>query len=98
MCPAHRQIGDLKGPFSLAMISIGAYKPRYLMSPIHLDLIEAIEVFKEVKAEKAVAMHWGTLKLSKDSLVEARDELIKLCKENDVEGFEIWKVGERREI
>jgi len=98
VCPAHKQIGDLRGPFALALIPIGAYLPRYLMSPVHIDPVEAIEIYKEVKAEKAVAMHWGTWTLSAENFTEPRDELVRLCKEQGIKGFEIWKAGARSEV
>lgn len=33
-CPAFKQIGDLRGPFDLGLIPIGAYDPRFIMSPM----------------------------------------------------------------
>lgn len=32
ICPAFKQIGELRGPFDLGLIPIGAYKPRWIMS------------------------------------------------------------------
>ncbi|KAL4901860.1 hypothetical protein BDW74DRAFT_187095 [Aspergillus multicolor] len=34
-CPYFAQIGQLRGPFDLSLIPIGAYKPRFLWSPLH---------------------------------------------------------------
>lgn len=31
-CPAFKEIGELRGPFDLGLIPIGAYDPRYIMS------------------------------------------------------------------
>lgn len=36
-CPAFSAIGRRLGPFTLACIPIGAYSPRWFMSPIHCD-------------------------------------------------------------
>lgn len=33
-CPAFKEIGELRGPFDLGLIPIGAYDPRYIMSPM----------------------------------------------------------------
>lgn len=33
VCPAFKEIGDKVGPFDLSMIPIGAYDPRYVLSP-----------------------------------------------------------------
>ena len=32
-CPAFKEIGELRGPFDLGLIPIGAYDPRWIMSP-----------------------------------------------------------------
>ncbi len=98
VCPAHAQIGNLRGPFEFAMIPIGAYKPRYLMSPVHVDPGEAIEIFREVKARKAVGIHWGTFELSAEEVEAPKVALRRIAKEREVEGFETWNIGERREI
>lgn len=36
-CPAFKQIGSLRGPFDLGLIPIGAYDPRWIMSPMHAN-------------------------------------------------------------
>jgi L-ascorbate metabolism protein UlaG (beta-lactamase superfamily) len=33
-CPAFEEIGEREGPFDFAMIPIGAYDPRFFMSPV----------------------------------------------------------------
>lgn len=92
-CPAHRQIGSLRGPFDLAIIPIGAYAPRYLMSRVHVDPSEAIEIFKEVHAKRAVGVHWGTYQLSTEDVLEPRSELSRLSADANLEGFDCWGMG-----
>jgi L-ascorbate metabolism protein UlaG (beta-lactamase superfamily) len=36
-CPEFKRIGEKYGPFSLSAIPIGAYSPRWFMSPVHCD-------------------------------------------------------------
>lgn len=36
-CPAFKQIGSFRGPFDLGLIPIGAYDPRWIMSPMHAN-------------------------------------------------------------
>jgi N-acyl-phosphatidylethanolamine-hydrolysing phospholipase D len=36
-----------------------AYAPRHLMSAIHLAPQDSVRVFKDVKAKRAIGMHWG---------------------------------------
>ena len=36
-CPAFKDIGYLRVPFDLGLIPIGAYDPRWIMSPMHAN-------------------------------------------------------------
>ena len=58
-CPAFADIGAKFGRFDLALLPIGAYAPRLFLSGMHASPGDAVEIFKDVKAERAVGMHWG---------------------------------------
>ncbi|KAI9885928.1 MAG: hypothetical protein M1823_002254 [Watsoniomyces obsoletus] len=62
-CPAFKQIGDLRGPFDLGLIPIGAYDPRWIMSPMHANPFDSVNIFIDTKCRKALGMHWGTVSL-----------------------------------
>ena len=98
VCPAHKQIGDLRGPFELAAVPIGAYAPRFLMSPVHVDAGEAIDLFKELNAKQAFAIHWGTFSLSAEDVVEPAEKLVELCAQQDIKIFTCWPMGEVRQV
>lgn len=68
--PLHRQIGDLLGPFDLAAIPIGAYKPRFFMKDSHCDPKEAVKIHKDIRSKRSVAIHWGTFPLANEPLEE----------------------------
>ncbi|BFZ65165.1 hypothetical protein YB2330_006328 [Saitoella coloradoensis] len=92
-CPAFRQIGRHRGPFDLALIPIGAYEPRYLMSPIHLSPEDAVEVFRDLRARRAVGMHWGVWVLTSESVMEPVGRLREAME--GVEGdFGVLGIGE----
>ncbi|KAI0214401.1 N-acyl-phosphatidylethanolamine-hydrolyzing phospholipase D [Lamellibrachia satsuma] len=59
-----KQIGQKYGPFHLAALPIGAYKPRWFLRPQHCDPEDAVLVHKDVKARQSVAIHWGTFNLT----------------------------------
>jgi len=59
-CPAFKQIGDLRGPFDLGLIPIGAYDPRYIMSPMHANPFDSVNIFVDTKCKRAMGIHWGT--------------------------------------
>jgi N-acyl-phosphatidylethanolamine-hydrolysing phospholipase D len=69
-CPAFREIGERLGPFDLGMIPIGAYAPRWFMEPMHMTPEEAVQVFQNTGCRRAVAMHWGTFRLTDEPLGE----------------------------
>ncbi len=56
------------GPFRLAIIPIGAFEPRAMMAPSHIDPTQAVEVFGRRGAAHALAVHWGTFRLSNEAI------------------------------
>ena len=51
----HTEIGEKIGPFDLSLIPIGAYSPRWFMSPIHCSPEDAVEVHKDIKSKRSVS-------------------------------------------
>ena len=60
-----------------SFIPIGAYDPRWFMKDSHCNVEEAIQIHKDVKSKKSIAMHWGTFQLTDEPM----DEPIKLLKQ-----------------
>jgi N-acyl-phosphatidylethanolamine-hydrolysing phospholipase D len=65
-----RDIGARFGGFDLALIPIGAYAPRWFMHAQHVDPEEAVQIYKDVHAKKAIGIHWGVFELADDPLDE----------------------------
>lgn len=59
----------------LALIAIGAFRPREVMSGSHISPEEAVEVFKGLGAKSAIGVHWGTFQLSSEAINEPRKVL-----------------------
>ena len=94
-------IGERLGPFDLALIPIGAYAPRWFMKAHHVDVPEALHVRKDLRAERAVGMHWGTFERLTDEPLD--EPPAWLARERSAAGlsseqFDVMKVGETRRI
>lgn len=99
-CPAFKQIGDLRGPFDLGLIPIGAYDPRWVMSPMHANPYDSVNIFIETKCKKALGIHWGTWVLTEEDVLEPPRLLKKAMtwKNLPEEGvFDVCNIGESRE-
>ncbi|KAK5680367.1 hypothetical protein LTS10_007294 [Elasticomyces elasticus] len=99
-CPAFAQIGELRGPFDLGLIPIGAYDPRSIMSPMHANPYDSVNIFVDTKCKKALGIHWGTWVLTSEEVMEPPRVLRKALKWKGVEEdrFETCDIGESREI
>jgi len=47
----------------LAIFNLGAYAPRWLMAPSHMNPAETVQAFQEIKARQLMIAHWGTFQL-----------------------------------
>lgn len=70
-----KHIGAAFGCFDLALIPIGAYAPRWFMGPQHVDPQQAVQIFQDVHAKRAIGIHWGTFELADEPLDEPPKKL-----------------------
>ena len=94
-------VGERLGPFDLALIPIGAYAPRWFMKIHHVDVPEALQVRKALRAARAIGMHWGTFEhLTDEPLDEPPRELLRERSRAGLapEEFDVMKIGETRPI
>ncbi|MFI6288965.1 MBL fold metallo-hydrolase [Streptomyces sp. NPDC051018] len=54
----------------LALLPIGAYRPRWWLKDVHLDPEEAVRAFEDLGARHLVPMHWATFVLSAEPVLE----------------------------
>jgi L-ascorbate metabolism protein UlaG (beta-lactamase superfamily) len=70
------QIREKFGPPTLALLPIGAYEPRWFMSPVHMSPEQAVEAHQILGAETSVAIHHGTFQLADDGIDTPRKSLL----------------------
>lgn len=94
--PIFKEIGEKLGPFDLSAIPIGAYEPRWFMKIHHINPEEAVQIHKDVRSKKSVAIHWGTFILTDEPLDEPpkRLETAKVERNVPPEAFLVLKHGE----
>lgn len=80
-CPAFAEIGELYGPFDLALLPIGCYSPRTFMSPVHCAPDDAVCIHKELRSRMSVGMHYGTVRGALSEQYEDVREPPRLWKE-----------------
>jgi len=101
VCPAFVQIGKHRGPFDLGLIPIGAYEPRWVMSPIHANPKDSVNIFVDTKCRQALGMHWGTWVLTEEDVMEPPRKLKEALVEKGVSEtgrFDVLDIGESREF
>ncbi len=59
----------------LALLPIGAYRPRWFMAPAHIDPEEAVCAHETLGAGTSLAIHFGTFAQADDGEFEPRDAL-----------------------
>ena len=93
-------IGRRAGPFDLAMVGIGAYEPRAIMKSSHATPEEAIDIVQAIGAARAVAMHWGTVKLTPEDPFEAGRRFKAAARATGYGEDNAWvmRIGETREL
>ncbi len=62
--PYSTEVGARLGPFDLAAVAIGAYLPPRIMKPSHADPAEALQIARDVGAQRFLGVHWGTFDLA----------------------------------
>ena len=75
--------------------------PRFIMSPMHADPRDAVEIFRDTKCKRALAIHWGTWVLTEEDVLEPPRKLKEALKYHDIPetgAFDVCDIGESREI
>jgi L-ascorbate metabolism protein UlaG (beta-lactamase superfamily) len=70
-----KEIGERCAPVKAALIPIGAYKPKWFMSPIHCSPDEAVQIHEDTQSALSIASHFGTFPLADDGKDEAVQDL-----------------------
>jgi L-ascorbate metabolism protein UlaG (beta-lactamase superfamily) len=95
--PHFQQIKARFRDFRLALLPIGAYAPRWFMSPVHMDPDEAAQAHEILDPITSIGIHHGTFPLTDEPQYEPRERIERLAAEKHLD-FRVLKNGEAAEI
>ena len=98
----YKELGEKYGPIDLTFINIGAYdfRPMFEKSVYHTNPEEALNIAQDLKSKKVIGMHWGTVVLSLEPIMEppvrfkANAEKYGYKKEDAI----LFKIGEVQKL
>ncbi|MGI9590039.1 MAG: MBL fold metallo-hydrolase [Myxococcota bacterium] len=92
------RIAEIFGAFDLAAVPIGAYEPAAMMRESHLDPEEAVRAALDLRARRALAMHYGTFDLSDEPLDEPPRRFVDAAEALGLGREAAWllRIGETR--
>jgi L-ascorbate metabolism protein UlaG (beta-lactamase superfamily) len=79
--------------FRVALLPIGAYEPRWFMSPVHMSPEEAVRAHEILNPETSVGIHFGTFPLADDSQFAARNRILEMAEAKGL-AFRVLRNGE----
>ncbi|MCC5954926.1 MAG: MBL fold metallo-hydrolase [Natronohydrobacter sp.] len=69
--PVFADIGTRLGPFDLALVPIGAWKPEAFLNDMHMTPEQAAQLARDLAAPRAVPHHYGTFRMTPDTPAES---------------------------
>lgn len=90
------RVREKHGAPRLAFLPIGAYEPRWFMKEQHMNPDEAVQALLDCGAEQAVAIHWGTFKLTDEGIERPVEALEAALRDRRVDParFRVMRPGE----
>jgi L-ascorbate metabolism protein UlaG (beta-lactamase superfamily) len=70
------------GAPDVALLPIGAYEPRWFMSPVHMAPAEAVQAHRILGARTSIAIHHGTFRLTDEALDTPKRALMEAAAGN----------------
>lgn len=83
------------GPYRLALLPMGAFKPRWFMQYAHMDPEQMLFAYQDLGEPYTVPSHYDVFKLTDEGVGEAKKELLNAKeKHKSGENINILKVGQ----
>jgi L-ascorbate metabolism protein UlaG (beta-lactamase superfamily) len=93
------EIGRRIGAPRLALLPIGAFRPEWFMSRVHMSPEQALEAHRQLGAQTSVATHFGTFQLADDAETEAPERIaMGIARMTSATRFWVLGFGEGRDV
>ncbi|HZP75155.1 MAG TPA: MBL fold metallo-hydrolase [Pseudolabrys sp.] len=69
------EIAARLGAPDIAILGIGAYEPRWFMTPVHMYPAEAVRAHRDLGARLSIGMHFGTFQLTAEAFEQPKRDL-----------------------
>jgi len=91
---------DRLGAPAVALLPIGAYAPRAIMGPVHMDPADAVAAHFALGARRSIGMHWGTFQLTDEGIDDPPEALVHARAAAGLlrESFDVLGFGETRNL
>ncbi len=82
--PHFAEIRARLGAPSLALLPVGAYEPRWFMTPVHMNPAEAVRAHVALGTPRSLGMHFGTFQLTNEGIDAPLQDLAAAREEQGV--------------
>jgi L-ascorbate metabolism protein UlaG (beta-lactamase superfamily) len=98
--PFFKEIAERFSPIRLALLPIGAFRPRWFMRPVHIDPKEAVLAQQDLGATTGMGIHFGTFQQADDGMDEPKRRLERVMKRKKIDPERFWTLenGEGRDV
>ncbi|MBN8587141.1 MAG: MBL fold metallo-hydrolase [Rhodothermia bacterium] len=82
--------------FEVGLLPIGAYRPEWFMSPVHVSPAQSVQMHRELGIKTSIPMHYGTFEMADEGQSDPLVDLVEALKQQGVspEAFVVLKEGE----
>jgi len=92
--PQFEQVRQRFPDVRLALLPIGAYRPKWFMTPVHLQPDDAVRAHVALGARYSIPIHYGTFNQADDGLTEPTEDLASsLAERHPEKPFMVAKEG-----
>lgn len=97
-CDIFRTLSDKFGEFSVSLLPIGAYEPRWFMRDSHMNPAEAVKAHIDLKTKFSMAIHFGLWQLTDEAIDQPEKDLQAALRSSNIspEKFFVLKIGQTK--